>query len=81
MKFTPEHYQSLKKCVINALSQPGAISTLLNNDCEKQSDTRFLWDIFWLSNWSQIERAHYNDGNYDDSHIQTAMKNIMKEIQ
>lgn len=81
MKFSNEHYSSLKNCVNNFLSEKQSTLTDIKKDLyADKSETRFLWDIFWASAWNRKHSQQYYDGNYADAHIQTAMKNIVAEI-
>ena len=73
MKFTPEHYQTLKSCIKEVIQLP-----ILQKG--EKSETRYLWDIFWASGWSHKFNEQYHEGDYLDSHIQTAVKNIVKEL-
>ena len=78
MKFTKEDYQSLKKAVSEAFAKHGITANgwIESANALKFSETRMLWDLFWLCGWSKDNR----DNDYLDSHIQTAVKNALKEL-
>lgn len=82
MKFKPNHLASLTECVKEVFSSLGKTYTELKAEPEHKdkSETRIVWDIFWASGWSTKFRAHYNEGDYCDSHIQTALKHILKSF-
>lgn len=75
MKFTADHYRSLKLCI--NLVYPTGIPDRKSDE----SETRFLWNIFWKCDWTVKYREHYYEGDYTDSHIQAALKNIVKELK
>lgn len=83
MKFTKEHYDSLKKCIEDMLDETGTtIETIKKNYTTLSlSDERFLWDIFWASGWVNAERKHYQEGHYTDNEITTALRKIEKEFR
>ena len=78
MKFNTEHFNSLK----TAIKETGININEMSDKykAEGKSDTRFLWDLFWASNWTKKEHRHYYEGDYMDSHIQTAMKAAVKDL-
>lgn len=73
MKFQPTHYNSLKECIKQVINKP----ELQRDD---KNEVRYLWDLFWASKWTELHRDHYNEGDYYDSHIQTAIKTAVKEL-
>ena len=75
MKFIPEHYENLKNCIENYLKNNNLSIAEVKAKYEGKghSETRFLWDLLWLSKWKRI-------GNYNDAHIQTALKSISQEL-
>lgn len=82
MKFQSEHYETLKKCIGAAIQGTGKTIAELKEKSKElnESETRFLWNLFWASKWSQLHREQYNEGDYMDSHIQTALKNVVKDL-
>jgi len=78
MKFIEKHFNSLLNCVENALHERRMKISEFKREYNGKSETRFLWDLFWVANWAKYEREHYLEGDYADSHIQTAMKNVVK---
>jgi hypothetical protein len=78
MKFTSKHLESLKIAIIE--SDINIKEMKLKYNIEGKSETRFLWDLFWMSKWTKKEHKHYYEGDYNDSHIQTAIKSIVKEL-
>lgn len=82
MKFSDKHYNSLKNCIVETLLTDDALISLENEYKAKNlSETRFLWDIFWFSKWASKCREDYNEGDYKDVHIQTALKAIVLELK
>lgn len=80
MKFKAEHYSSLKESITDLIKSKGLTMAEVKEHYSQKSETYFLWDLFWLSKWSTVRDDHYNDGNYLDSHIQTALKRIVMEL-
>ncbi len=84
MKFIPQHYEHLKECVSlavqKATAETGNSFTQMKEKhlAEYNSEQRFRWDLFWLSKWSTFYPTEYN--LYEDAHIETALKNIVKEF-
>jgi len=78
MKFSPEDYTSLKEAIKDRLHAKGVSLPILKDVYlnEGLSDQRFIWDIFWLSNWCHTHR----DNDYLDTHIETATKAAIKEL-
>lgn len=74
MKFTDSHLESLESCIKPLFETNNPI--IIQGD---KSEQRYLWDIFWESKWTTKFRDHYNEGDYLDTHIQTAIKNIVKK--
>lgn len=76
MKFSTEHYSDLKKAIANS-----CVDLKATKEAYKEkglSDTRFIWDIFWASRWSQTDAGRAAD--YMDTHIQTATKTAINEL-
>lgn len=76
MKFTNDHFQSLKKSISG--SDVDLLESAKAYKEKGYSETRFLWDIFWASKWSY----HNRDASaiYLDTHIQTAIKKAVAEL-
>ena len=77
MKFSNEHFTGLKKAI--KASMIDLAKTRKQYQDKNLSDTRFLWDIFWASNYHKEE--DFRNSHYLDSHIQTAIKNAVKELE
>ncbi len=74
MKITKQDYSLLKTAIAAVESK----ITLAEYRKEGLSDTRYRWDLFHLA-------AHKNSElyrlNLDDSHIDTALRKIVKELE
>jgi hypothetical protein len=84
MKFTTEHYNILKNRVADL-----GIDKLKKAKTEYKekglSETRFLFDVFYASKTVIGDGIGLSsncgiEGDYDDSHIKTAMKKVIKEL-
>lgn len=76
MKMTPEHFSALKARVDQMRGQFAAHREKLAADPKvKDLEKRFLWDVFHACRMHQI--YSYQEFNYLDSHIETAMKKIL----
>ncbi len=76
MKFTAEHYKSLKQHIANIglnLKQEQAWSK-----ARRESDVKFLWDIFWKSKWSVSHKNYHS--LYEEPHLLTAINKAVKEL-
>jgi hypothetical protein len=78
MKFSAEHYNSLKDAIQKAFDRLGMYSSQWRVKYQDLSETRMLWDMYWLSGWSQANRAAADC--YLDAHITSALRKILKEI-
>jgi hypothetical protein len=81
MKFKKEHYDSLKESIVKYLENNKITIADFKKERRGLTDTRINWDLFWLCAWHAIYKDHYNDGDYMDSHIQTALTRIVKELE
>ena len=77
MKFTKEHYEALKDCVssVSIKSFKSNLEALKNNEI---SNRKFIWNIYWLSQFDSNHRDII--GLYLDDHIETATKTAIKEL-
>lgn len=75
MKFSNEDFANLKI----AIKQQNINLAKLRKEylMEGKSNTRFYWDVYWKSNWSALNR----NGRYNDSHIETAIKKAIQELE
>lgn len=80
MKFQQPHYESLKSSIVGLLNERGITIDDIKTVYKDNTETLMLWDVFWNSKWTTNYRDHYNTGNYDDSHITTALRAIFKEL-
>lgn len=78
MKFEKEHFTSLKEAITSKLKLEGITIADYLKAAEGYSETRMLWDLFWFSGWSKLDENRAF--NYLDSHIQTALKQAVKEL-
>jgi len=83
MKFTPEHYAELKGLVAEVVKKTGKSIKQCRKDYEaiNLSEIRFLWDLFWLTKWPRIMRERGEEMDYLDTHISTALRKIVKELE
>jgi vancomycin resistance protein YoaR len=80
MKMTNAHYQELKeKVAILAPKLPDYIKQISADQKIKDVEARVLFDTFHAT---KIMNNHsYQEFNYDDAHIKTAMRSIFKDLQ
>ena len=79
MKMSTEHYVELKNCIATVIGQaPAHKEFLIKEDRAKDIDMRLRWDLMWASTTHDWRRYAYQDLN--DSHIDTALRSIMKEL-
>ena len=79
MKMTDEHYATLKaRVTIFADKIPAHKKALENDSRVKDIDKRLLWDVFHAAKIFTIYT--YQQFDYKDSHIETAMKKILEEV-
>lgn len=76
MKFSAQHYNELKQAIINC--DIDIAQSIDNYKSKGLSIQRLLWDIFWLSKYSKND--NFRAAHYNDSHIETALKNIVSEL-
>lgn len=90
MKIKEEHYQQLKAAFEKLVSQKGVEiltqhKTGLKTDPRvKNLDKRFRWDCFWLTKRLGNFKGEFLDELYkyvDDTHIDTALKRVVKELK
>lgn len=77
MKFNTEHFIGLKKAIKQ--TQIDIAKTRKEYKLKGLSDTRLYWDIFWASGYSKDE--NFRNSDYLDSHIQTAIKKVLSELE
>jgi hypothetical protein len=80
MKMTNEHYNRLKTRMSNfkPFIEKHRENIIKENKAQ-DIDKRLRWDIFYASKMHEI--YSYQEFDYTDNHIDTALKKIMKEIQ
>lgn len=88
MKIKPEHYEQLKTAIQNVVAWYGRSAILQYKDnlskdpVVKDAKVRFHWDLFWAI--EKINRERWIKEVYAyaaDSHIQTALFKVGKELQ
>lgn len=81
MKFKEEHYKALKESVKELLASINKTIPQIRENYENtgKAETRLLWDVYWASRWAQKYSAQ--SYQYSDSHIETAIKKIVKELE
>ena len=79
MIFLKEDYENLKTDIINYFeSKNRDIKEFYNSSMNSgNTETRIIWDIFWLSKWNNKNRNH----KYLDRHISSALRKIVKELK
>ena len=76
MKFTKEHFEKLKAAIkANCPDVAAMKSDYLNKG---RSETKFLWDLFWLSKYNMDQE--FRDSDYTDKNIETAMKKAVRDL-
>ncbi len=80
MKMTPTHYEDLKQKVSVFVSQiPDHIDRLKKDPKVKDLNTRLLWDVFHAT--KIMNQYSYQEFDYSDAHIETAMRAVFKELK
>lgn len=80
MKMTPEHYEKLKAMMMPMADRvPGHRLSLIADPRVKDMEMRVRWDWFWASKPGDFVTKELYE-YLDDRHIDTALKQIMKEI-
>ena len=77
MNFTKQHYKILFDCV-KSISIKVFLANLSYLDCKQVSKERFIWNIFWVSNFSGNHRVIYD--LYSDNDIAIATEKAIKEL-
>jgi len=89
MKMTQEHYAVLKEQIFSAVATN---TKKLNNkefvaEWDKiysdYTEGRKLWDLYWTSGGNKWKEDVFNncyDSTYNDSHLNTAIKKVYKEL-
>lgn len=79
MKMTRDHYEALKKKVEPLTQKIITHRESLRGDPKVQNlDTRTLWDTFHATRISN--EYTYQEFDYLDTHIETAMRSIFREL-
>lgn len=79
MKITKQHYNFLESEVEKLLEKIKLHSITLKNDPKvKDHATRLIWDAFHAI--KVYNRFSYQEFDYKDSHIETAMKLVFKKF-
>lgn len=80
MKMTLEHYNYLKDCIGKLDIHEERLALLNSNRQPKDFDKRLRWDCLYKA----VPSKYICDNLYpylDDTHIDTALRSIFKEIQ
>lgn len=80
MKITNSDYQTLKDAAAKVKEANPQITPVsyVANKIGKDHHVRFCWDLFWSAK-KYIGQTNYYD-YLNDSHIETAMKKIVREL-
>lgn len=83
MKILPEHYLALKKMLLASYGAEAIAQKKRVYREDKLSETRFLFDLFYSIPFAQRqiwfdETIFYSYA--DDSHLETALRQAVKEI-
>jgi hypothetical protein len=78
MKMTIEHFEALRKACKKTRDKHLHITpnSYIENNIGKDPVLRFRWDLFHASR----RKTGYNFSEYLDSHIDTALRRIVKEL-
>lgn len=79
MKIQPEHYEHMKQAIAKLDISQIRLDILNSHAQPKDFDKRLRWDCFWLAGLSGFACGTLYD-YANDSHIDTALKSIMKEL-
>lgn len=93
MKVTNEHYTLIKDQLSNGIDKVieqkkvtdrKDFFTQWETHFKGNTETRKLWDLYWATggnNWKEIAfNGNPYGGDYNDSHIGTALKKAYKEL-
>ena len=87
MKIKKEHYEHIKQEIQNLVSAKGKETIaeykkdLLNDTRIKDINVRFRWDLLHAANLdSYVCNTLYINEGLHDTHIDTALKHIVKEL-
>lgn len=79
MKITPTHYDVLKQRVAPLIVHIPALTERFGaNPKVRDVNKAVLWELFHRA--KMYQRYTYQEWDYIDTHIETAMKKILKEL-
>jgi hypothetical protein len=82
MKFSNEHYSMLKNSIANELKAQNVTKSQVDDNYKELSEKRKLWDVYHASMSGVYARSIILPimNEYQDSHIETAIKKAWSEI-
>lgn len=83
MKVTAEHYNLLKGYLKQAIAANNLTINQINETYSDKSQTRKVWDIYWVLMAQPYGKMIIRPimDQYNDSHIDTALRKAWKEIE
>jgi len=76
MKFSTTHFEGLKLAIEKSCID--LIESKKNYEDLDLSETRYLWDIFWVTGFHKD--PDFREASYKDMHIETAIKKAIVEL-
>jgi hypothetical protein len=83
MKVSNEHLSILKRWTQKAMTDNNVTIKQWENVYSDKTEQRKLWDLYWLTMDSSVIAANIIRPIFDqymDSHIETALRHIYKEL-
>ncbi len=86
MKMMQDHYEQLKNaCAVHRHKISDIRETIIKEGRSKDVEKRVRWDILWSVSIGDSNSSIWICDNLysylDDDHIDTALRNIMKELE
>lgn len=84
MKFTASDYNYLKTEIAKVVERVGVEKiqlfkeSLKTDKTVKDLEVRFMFDLFWAV--PSENRKRITEKDYNDNHLQTALKKVVKEL-
>lgn len=80
MKISAAHYTDLKQAILRNVTKIAAHREFITKEGKaKDIEKRLRWDLMWAGTTIDWRTEAYRDLN--DSHIDTALRSIMAEIE
>lgn len=82
MKMSSEHLEAMRGLIspldTEANREKYRSGNFSRSELTKDVDRRYRWDLFWASKANRV--VHTEDCDYNDSHINTALKSIVPSL-